>query len=207
MRNGKGEWLHATDPHPNSAGARRLGLQVVDGEGLSRFLYGGAGLTLILDPTAHPFLASPEALQLLRVGTTVVWARREHPAAHAAAWLLPTPSLAGNEGTFTSSAGAVQRFAQAFTAPGAVRRTATGAMSPSCPTIASPWGPPGEARPLWRTLAALARELGVATLDLVSPADVFALLVRSDKAFAGLAWEKLGGARPHESFRERQHVG
>ena len=207
MRNGKGEWLHATDPHPNSAGARRLGLHVVDGEGLSRFLYGGAGLTLILDPGAHPFLASPEALQLLRVGTTVVWARREHPAAHAAAWLLPTPSLAGNEGTFTSSAGAVQRFAQAFTAPGAVHRTATGAMSPSCPTIASPWGPPGEARPLWLTLAALARELGVATLDLASPADVFALLVRSDKAFAGLAWEKLGGPRPHESFRERQHVG
>ncbi len=127
MRNGKGEWLHATDPHPNSAGARRLGLDVVDGEGLSRFLYGGAGLTLILDPGAHPFLASPEALQLLRVGTTVVWARREHPAAHAATWLLPTPSLAGNEGTFTSSAGAVQRFAQAFAAPGTVHRTATGA--------------------------------------------------------------------------------
>ncbi len=207
MKNGKGEWLHATDPHPNSAGARRLGIAVVEREGLSRFLYGGAGVTLVLDAEAHPFLASAEALQLLRGGATAVWLRREHPLSGVARWLLPVASLASNEGTFTSSTGAVQRFSAAFSPPGTVRRTATGAMSPDCPTIASPWGPPGEARPLWLVLAALAREVGAAALDLPSPAEVFGLMTRTDKAFGGLEWSALGGLQQHESFRERQHVG
>ncbi len=207
MKNGKGEWLQSADPHPNAAGARRLGLNLVDGEGLSRFLYGGAGLTLILDAEAHPFLAIPEAIRLLRVGATVAWLRREHPLASVAKWLLPVASLASNEGTFSSSAGHVQRFASAFSPPGAVRRTATGAMSPECPTIASPWGPPGEARPLWLVLAALAREVGAAHLDVSSPAEAFGLMTRTDRAFAGLEWNSLGGFRQDGSFRERQHVG
>jgi len=207
MKNGKGEWAHATDPHPNVAGARRLGLNVVDGEGLSRFLYGGAGLTLILDAEAHPFLAGSEALRLLRVGATAVWLRREHPLAGVAGWLLPVASLASNEGTFTSSTGAVQRFAAAFSPPGTVRRMTTGAMSPECPTIASPWGPPGEARPLWLALTALAREVGAPVLDLSSPGEIFGLMTRTDTAFAGLDWDSVGGRRQHESFRERQHVG
>jgi NADH-quinone oxidoreductase subunit G len=207
MKNAKREWIVSTDGHPNSAGARRLGLAVVDGEGLSRFLYGAADLTVILDPTAHPFLASGEALQVLRAGTTVVFSRTRHPAAESASWLLPTPSLASNEGTFTSSTGAVQRFAAAFTPPGTVHRTATGAMSPSCPTLATPWGPPGEARPLWVALTALARELGIASLDLATPAEIFSLMTRTEKEFAGLEWQALGGRGAQESYRERRHVG
>jgi predicted molibdopterin-dependent oxidoreductase YjgC len=124
-----------------------------------------------------------------------------------AGWLLPVASLASDEGTFTSSTGAVQRFAAAFSPPGTVRRTATGAMSPECPTIASPWGPPGEARPLWLVLTSLARELGAPNLDLASPAEIFALMARGERAFAGLEWEALGGLQRDESFRERQHVG
>jgi len=207
MKNGRGEWLQATDPYPNSLGARRLGLNVVDGDGLSRFLYGGSGLTLILDAEAHPFLAGAEALQLLRVGATAVWLRREHPLAGVAGWLLPAASLASDEGTFTASTGAVQHFAAAFSPPGTVRRMPTGAMSPECPTIASPWGPPGEARPLWLVLTALARELGASNLDLASPAEVFTLMARTERAFAGLEWEPLGGLQRDESLRERQHVG
>jgi NADH-quinone oxidoreductase subunit G len=207
MKNAKREWIVSTDGHPNSAGARRLGLSVVDGEGLSRFLYGAADLTVILDPTAHPFLASDEALQLLRAGRTIVFARTRHPAADSASWLLPTPSLASNEGTFTSSTGAVQRFTAAFTPPGTVHRTPTGAMSPSCPTLATPWGPPGEARPLWVVLTALARELGVAALDLATPAEIFSLLAGTEKDFAGLEWRALGGRGEPESYRERRHVG
>jgi predicted molibdopterin-dependent oxidoreductase YjgC len=80
-------------------------------------------------------------------------------------------------------------------------------MSPTCPTIASPWGPPGEARPLWVVLSSLVREMGVATLDLSSPADVFALMARTEESFAGLDWEELGGQREQSSYRERQHVG
>ena len=207
MKNGQGEWLESREPHPNAAGARRLGLNVVDREGLSRFLYGGAGLTLILDAEAHPFLATTEAIRLLRAGATAVWLRREHPLAGVARWVLPAASLASDEGTFTSLAGHVQRFAAAFTPPGGVRRTATGAMSPECPTIASPWGPPGEARPLWLVLAALAREVGAAHLDVGSPAEAFGLMTQTDRAFAGLEWESIAGRRADDSFRERQHVG
>jgi NADH-quinone oxidoreductase subunit G len=207
MKNGKGEWRTSTDAHSNSLGARRLGLATVDGEGLTRFLGRAADLTVILDPAAHPSLAGDEALRLLRSGTLIAFARSQHPVADMARWLLPTPSLASNEGTFTSSTGATQRFEPAFVPPGTVHRTGTGAMSPTCPTIASPWGPPGEARPLWIVLTALARELGVATLDLASPADVFGLMARTEESFAGLEWETLAGHRPLEPAREREHVG
>jgi NADH-quinone oxidoreductase subunit G len=207
MKNGKREWATSTDAHPNSAGARRLGLPVVDAAGLSRFLYGAADVTIVLDPAAHPFLASQEALQLLRVGPSIAFVRSQHPVADVAGWLLPTPSLASNEGTFTSSLGVVQRFAPAFAPPGSVRRTSTGAMSSDCPTIASPWGPPGEARPLWLVLTALARELGAQALDLASPAEVFRLMVKTEKGFAGLEWEALGGLQENESHRERRNVG
>jgi NADH-quinone oxidoreductase subunit G len=181
MKNARGEWLHSVDAHPNSTGARRLGLTVVDGEGLARFLYGAADLTLILDTAAHPFLASDEALQLLRVGSTAALGRVDHPLNHVVGWLLPTPSLASDEGTFTSSAGAVQRIQPA-------------------------WAPAGEARPAWSVLALLARDSGVAALDLPRPEAVFELIASREKAFAGLAWEKLGGLTA-DSFRERQHVG
>jgi NADH-quinone oxidoreductase subunit G len=207
MKNGKREWLASTDAHPNSLGARQLGLATVDGDGLTRFLAGATGPTVILDAAAHPVLASKEALKLLRAGTCVAFARSPHPVADVATWLLPTPSLASNEGTFTSSTGLVQRFAVAFTPPGTVHRTPTGAMSPTTPTIASPWGPPGEARPVWVVLTAVARELGVAALDLATPAEVFALMTRTEKHLAGLKWDALGGRGEQESYRERLHAG
>jgi NADH-quinone oxidoreductase subunit G len=181
MKNSRGEWLTATDSHPNGTGARRLGIPIVSADGLLKFLYGAADLTVILDAEAHPLLAEEEALQLLRVGSSVVFARREHPVAHLATWLLPEPSLASREGTFTSSTGTVQRFSQAF-------------------------APAGEARPVSSVLALLARELGVAALDLPGPAAVFAVIAEREKPFAGLEWDQLGGLTA-ESFRERQHVG
>lgn len=175
------EWLLSQDAHPNAAGARRLGLRVLDQKGLVRFLYGAADLTVILDAGAHPFLETEEVLQLLRVGQTVVFARHENPVTRLATWLLPTPSLACNAGTFTSSTGAVQRFATAFS-------------------------PPSEARPLWLTLVALARELGVQELDLPSPSAVFGHLAEHEKGFAGLEWTGLAGLTD-AAYRERHHVG
>ena len=206
MKNGRGEWQQATDAHPNSQGARRLGLRVVDPAGLSRFLYGAADLTIVLDPTAHPVLAEEEALQLLRVSPTVAFARTEHPIANVASWLLPTTSMACYDGTFTSSTGAVQRFSAAFEPPGEVRRTAHGGMSPTVPTLAQPYGPPAEARPLWFLLTVLARELGATSLDLPDVESVFALMSGREKGFAGLDWDKLAGPG-EDSLRERQHVG
>ena len=181
MKNAANRWIVAADSHPNSEGARRLGIHTVDADGLSRFLYGAADATIVLDPEAHPFLASEEALQLLRVGPTVAFVRRPHGIADVAARLLPVAPLACNEGTFTSSTGAVQRFATAF-------------------------APRGEARPLWLTLALLARELGAAALDFGGPQEVFAAIAAGERGFAGMRWEELGGtAEP--SLGERKHVG
>ena len=181
MKNGSGEWLRSVDAHPNVAGARALGLTTVDSAGLTRFLYGAADLTIILDPLAHPFLADPEALQLLGVGTVIAFARTDHAVTGLATWLLPTPSLACDSGTFTAQPGAVQRFDAAF-------------------------APPGEARPLWLVLTALARELGLAELDFGGPHEVFRLLVEREPAFAGLDWDSLSGGES-ASLRERHHVG
>jgi hypothetical protein len=181
MKNAARTWLAGQEAHPNAGGARRLGLTVVDQDGLARFLYGAADITVILDTAAHPFLATREALQLLRVGASVACGRIDHPVKSVVRWLLPTTSIACNEGTFTSSTGAVGRFAPAF-------------------------APPVEARPLWLVLAALARQLWLAECDFETPAQVFAAVVASGPAFAGLSWDTLGAAdRPPEG--ERQHVG
>jgi len=181
MKNGRGEWRHSTDAHPNAAGARRLGLRTADAEGISRFLNGAADVTVVLDPLAHPFLAGAEALQLLRVGATLVCGRTDHRANGVARWLLPTASLACDEGTFTSSGGAVQRFAPAF-------------------------APPGETRPLWHILALLGRELGGAHAAVATVADAFTAMVGADVDFAGLDWDALAPAAA-EPIREHTHVG
>jgi NADH-quinone oxidoreductase subunit G len=181
MKNGAGTWTTSTEALPNVAGARRLGLKVVDGDGLARFLYGGADLTVILDPDSHPYLATPEALQLLRVGKTMVFARREHPVAELASWLMATPSMAADSGSFVSSTGAVQRYQAAF-------------------------APPGQSRPGWQIFTSLARVLGVASLDVSTIEEVFARMVATEKAFKDLKWDDLAGLVETTS-RERHHAG
>jgi NADH-quinone oxidoreductase subunit G len=181
MKNARRQWLTSTSALPNSEGAKRLGLTCVDEEGLARFLYGAADLTVILDPQAHPFLASPEALQLLKVGPAVAMARVAGPWMEALTWVLPVASLASNEGTFTSSTGKVQRFAAAV-------------------------APAGEARPLWQVLVLLARALGITALASSNPEELFARLAAQEPAFSGLSWGELGGLQEN-SYRERQHVG
>ena len=181
MKNARREWLRSSDAHPNAAGARRLGLRTTDGEGLSRFLYGAADITIVLDPLAHPFLRSDEALSLLRTGAAMVLARTDHPVNAVARWLLPAASQACDEGTFTSSGGAVQRFAAAF-------------------------APPGEARPPWQILALLAREVGGGQASAGTAAEAFAAMVEASADFAGLAWAELDPAEG-EAPREHEHVG
>jgi NADH-quinone oxidoreductase subunit G len=181
MKNARRQWLYSASALPNSEGAKRLGITLVDEEGLARFLYGAADLTLVLDPQAHPFLASAEAVQLLKVGPAVVVARLATPLVEAASWVLPVASLASGEGTFTSSTGAVQRFA---------------------PAVA----PAGQARPLWQILVLLARACGVAELGKGTPETLFGQLAAHEAAFAGLRWEELAGASEN-SYRERHHVG
>ena len=181
MRNGRGEWAESTDAHPNTHGARALGLATVDEAGLGRFLYGAADLTVVLDPSSHPFLASGEALQLLRVGSSAVAARTEHPLVGVAGTVLPLASLASEEGTFTSSTGMTQRLSPAF-------------------------APSGTAMPMWRLLVSLARALGVGALGFDSPAEVFAAMAASCPAFENLSWDALA-ADGGPGAEEREHVG
>jgi len=181
MKNGRGEWLNASDAHPNSSGARLLGLTIVDGERLRGFLGEAADLTVLLDPTAHPFLATDEALRSLRPRPTLVIGRGSHALADQATWLVPGATQACNEGTFVSSLGALQRFSAAF-------------------------APSGEERPLWRILTWLAAALGASQLALSQPAEVFSLMASREKAFFGASWgsPETAGIEPPG---EHQHVG
>ena len=182
MKNAQGEWLRSAEPHPNAAGARRLGLATVDGDGLAAFLARPFATTVVLDPLAHPALAGEAALATLARPGLVVFGRTAHPLLGSAELILPVASLACDAGTFTSSTGAVQRFEAAF-------------------------APPGEARPPWWSLLALARERGIPPFaDLDDPAGLFTLLASRVEGFAGLEWQRLGGLR-EDSYREHQHVG
>jgi NADH-quinone oxidoreductase subunit G len=182
MKNARREWLRSTDVHPNAEGARRLSLVTVDAAGLAAFLARAFDLTIVLDPLAHPALGEEAALTALARPGLVVLGRTKHALLERAELILPVASLACDAGSFTSSTGGVQRFDAAF-------------------------APPGEARPLWRTLLGLARERSVAALaELDGPAAVFALMTARVQAFAGLEWNRLGGLR-EESYREHQHVG
>lgn len=181
MKNAERRWLYSESALPNSEGAKRLGLSLVDEEGLMRFLYGAADLTIILDPQSHPFLATPEAVQLLNVGPSLVMARLATPLAEVATWLVPLASLASNQGTFFSSTGKLQRFE---------------------PAVA----PPGEARPMWQILVLLAKALGLSNFAGETPATLFGRIVASEPAFPKVEWDELLQIDTN-SYREQQDVG
>lgn len=181
MKNAEKRWLYSKSALPNSEGAKRLGLTIVDEEGLIRFLYGAADLTIILDPQSHPFLSTPEAVQLVSVGESLVITRLATPLAEVATWLVPLASLASNQGTFLSSTGKLQRFEPAVAAP-------------------------GEARPMWQILVLIAKALGFSDFAGDTPPTLFAKLVASEPAFPKVQWDELLKVDTN-SYRERQHVG
>jgi NADH-quinone oxidoreductase subunit G len=80
--------------------------------------------------------------------------------------LLPIANVAEEEGTFTNLRGRVQRFLQAKAAPGL-------------------------ARPSWFALADLNGALGQKA-DYFLPGAVFEAMAKSEPAFSGLSYEKLG---------------
>jgi NADH-quinone oxidoreductase subunit G len=202
MKNGKGEWRTSTDAHPNSLGARRLGLATVDGEGLIRFLGRAADLTVVLDPAAHPSPAGDEALRLLRAGTLIAFARSQHPAAEIAAGSCPP--VARQQRDIHVLHGAIRDsspHSHARDRPSHRDRRDV----PACRRSLRPGATEGG--PLWIVLTALAHALGIATLDLASPADVFRLMARTEESFAGLEWETMAGHQQLDPLREREHVG
>ncbi len=144
IKNGRREWIHGEDAHPNVAGVRRLGLTTVDSTGLGRFLALAEGPVLVLDEMAHPWLATDEAVSSAGGKTLAVAARTETVLTRAAELVVPLASWTETDGTYTSSTGRVQLARRAF-------------------------APAGQSVPAWQFLHSLAAGLG---LELSSKAAV-----------------------------------
>jgi NADH-quinone oxidoreductase subunit G len=114
IKTGHGEWLQRIDAHPNSVGARLMGLNPVDEAGLKAFCADGSGPLLVLDNLAHPWLASDDAAEALSGRRLAVAARTDTPLTNNVDLLLPTASWIETEGTYTSSTGRVQLARRGF---------------------------------------------------------------------------------------------
>jgi len=162
------------DRNPNSKGARATGVgpgtggrSVADmmraaADGSIRalvFLRGGP-----LDQFGDPAVT---ARALDRAELIIVVDSIPSPVSAKAHWTLPGVSSAEKEGTFTNSAGRVQRVRKAF------RRY-------------------GDAREEWRILQDLGRALGALSESDPDPERIFDRLARAVPAFAGLSYAALG---------------
>jgi NADH-quinone oxidoreductase subunit G len=166
VKDGHRRWVASIDAHPNSTGARLLGLRLVDATELRRFAAGGDGPLFILDERAHPWLASYEARSTMAARTLAVSARHQTVLTRAASLLLPAASWVETEGTYTSSTGRVQLARQAF--------------------------PPGAlAWPAWRLLHGLAVAFGAASGPDTRPERIFAEVAATVPAFAGMTYRAL----------------
>jgi NADH-quinone oxidoreductase subunit G len=166
IKNGRGDWNDSVDAHPNSTGARHLGLATADAANLESYLRDGAGPVLVLDAHAHPWLMSEGAAAICSDRQVAVLARHRTPLVDAASIVMPLASWAETEGTYTSSAGRVQ--------------LARRALAPS-----------GEARTAWEFVYLLALELGLEQERAVSPRILFAEMAAEVAAFSGMTWGRL----------------
>ena len=182
VKNGHGEWVAGVDAHPNSSGARLLGLPLGDAAALEAFVGDGGRPLLVLDAHAHPWLASDAAAAAVGDREVVVLGRRSTALAEAASLVLPTASWAETEGTYTSSTGRVQLAQRAFV-------------------------PHGQARPTWQILQRLGIELGVTGLDADSPRGLFEQLAGEVPAFAGMTYRRLRTEPGIPVLEEVPHVG
>lgn len=145
---------------PNARGAEVLGFQRVD-DAVGR-VRGHDGLLIVLEDRLEGVGADfgAEASLYVYVGTHM------SPAARAADIILPSPTFAEMDGTFTNFEGRVQRFQQALR-------------------------PPGLARPIWLTASAmLARSDDGRAYR--SASEVFESLAAEYGEYAGLTYAKLG---------------
>ncbi len=102
VKNGRREWVESRDAHPNSTGARLLGLRSVDKSALVDFVKGGSGPLVLLDNLAHPWLETEEAAVAVGERETAVVARVHTPLSRRASLLLPVASWAETEGTYVT---------------------------------------------------------------------------------------------------------
>ena len=166
IKNGRGVWISSIDAHPNSTGARHLGLATADAANLESYLRDGTGPVLILDAHAHPWLASEGAATITANRQVAVLARYRTPLVDAASIVMPLASWAETDGTFTSSTGRVQLAHNAFP-------------------------PGGQARRAWEVVYRLAVELGIEQERAVTPRILFAEMAAEVAAFSGMTWGRL----------------
>jgi NADH-quinone oxidoreductase subunit G len=166
IKNGRREWVTGIDAHPNSTGARLLGLLAVDGADLESYIRDGDGPLLLLDAHAHPWLTTRAAADAAARRPTAVMARKRTPITDAASLVLPLASWAENEGSYTSSTGIVQLVRRALP-------------------------PTGQARPSWEIMHRLAIHLGQELEREVSPRILFAEMAEVISAFSGMTYGRL----------------
>jgi NADH-quinone oxidoreductase subunit G len=111
-------------------------------------------------------LTAADAEAISRAGQVILIASTMPADPRAAAIVLPTSTMAEEEGTFTNLRGRVQRYFQASAAPG---------MS----------------RPAWWILGDLLTQLGEATSFFMA-SEAFAALAAAHPDFAGMSYDTLG---------------
>ena len=182
IKNGHRQWIESVDGHPNSAGARILGLNTVDETGLGRFLALAEGPIVVLDAAAHPWLGSDEAASVTGDKPLVVLAREESSLTRVAELVLPLASWAETEGTYTSSTGRVQLARRAFP-------------------------PAGQAQPAWEILHRLSQMLEAAVVAKASAEVLYEALSGQFEAFRETTFRRLEGEPGLELGPEVSDVG
>ncbi len=180
IKNGRGEWIQNRDCHPNSTGARCIGLKTVDGEGLADFV--AQGKVLVLDPFAHTSLEENEIAAGLDGRLVSVMGSRQTSLSKVAELQLPTANWVEAEGTLTSSTGRVQLAARAR-------------------------GPRGLGRPAWKVLVDLGTRLGAPLTHLDGARAIFEDMAAEIPAFAGMAYRRLATEPGIPVLEEVSHVG
>jgi NADH-quinone oxidoreductase subunit G len=166
IKNAHGEWIRSRDAHPNAAGARLIGLKLVDAAELESFVREGEKPLIVLDADAHPWLRSEAVTAAVGDREVAVLARTATALTGAATILLPLASWSEAEGTFTSSTGRVQLARQALP-------------------------PKGQARAAWEVVHRLAHQLGHEAEGDASPRTLFAAMAAEIQAFAGMTYGRL----------------
>ncbi len=182
IKNGRREWVDNVDAHPNSTGARLMGLETVDAAGLESFLSSAAGAVVVLDTAAHPWLAGDQAAATVAGRDVVAIGRRATPLADAAGLAVPSASWIETEGTYTSSTGRVQLARRGYL-------------------------PKAGGRPMWEILHRLGVAVGARDEGDTSPRRLFEELVGEVPAFAGMTYGRLRSEPGVPVVEEVPHVG
>jgi len=181
IKNGRGEWLSSDEQHPNIDGARLIGFDTVDEDGLTNFLMASTGPMIILDNASHPFLQSDEAQSSLAHQRVAITARCHTRISRHAELVMPAASWVETEGTYTSKTGRVQHARRAF-------------------------APRGQARPVWQILTLLAASMGLESQSTTTVRTIFENLVTEVPAFAGMTYKRMKGSQGLPVLEEAPHV-